>query len=314
MFPGCRWVRTGARFGCSADEEITVLTPARSGAWRRCPATPPLAGVPIVQKRGCMSVRNYKFIVSYDGTRYYGWEHQPGIDMTIQGKLESVLTQLQENTGSGTKAGETKTVTVIGAGRTDAGVHARAMTANALLDTTLSEEEIQQYMNRYLPDDISVNEVRCAADRFHSRFKATGKTYRYTLWYSKTGETPVFDRKYVYMLKEEPDLAAMRAAAEHLVGEHDFKSFCGNSHMKKSTVRNVDSIRIETSGHYIRIYYHGTGFLQNMVRILTGTLLEVGYGRKRPEDMDVILASRDRRQAGPTAPAAGLCLMKVDYD
>lgn len=256
-------------------------------------------------------MKNYKMTVSYDGTRYYGWEHQPDMDMTIQGKLENVLTQMLEMT-SGRKPEQP--VTVIGAGRTDAGVHARAMTANVLLETDLSEEEIQRYMNRYLPDDISVNEVRQAADRFHSRFKATGKTYRYTLWYSEDGSKPVFDRKYVWMLKEAPDVERMRAAAEHLVGEHDFKSFCGNSHMKKSTIRLVDTIRLETTGHYIRIYYHGTGFLQNMVRILTGTILEAGYGRMMPEDMDRILEAKDRKKAGPTAPAAGLCLMKVDYE
>ncbi len=247
-------------------------------------------------------MRNFKMIVSYDGTRYYGWEHQPGNDMTIQGKLESVLAEM-----SG------KSVTVIGAGRTDAGVHARAMTANVLLDTDLSEEEIQQYLNRYLPDDISVNDVKQCADRFHARYKAIGKTYRYSLWYAEGGEKPVFERKYAYILKEKPDVERMREAAEHLQGEHDYKSFCGNSHMKKSTVRVVDTIRIEESGNWIRIYFHGSGFLQNMVRILTGTLLEVGYGRLSPEDCGAILEAKDRKKAGPTAPAQGLCLMKVDY-
>jgi len=247
-------------------------------------------------------MRNFKMTVSYDGTRYYGWEHQPGNDMTIQGKLESVLAEM-----SG------KPVTVIGAGRTDAGVHARAMTANVLLDTDLSEEEIQQYLNRYLPDDISVNDVKQCADRFHARYKAIGKTYRYSLWYAEGGEKPVFERKYAYILKEKPDVERMREAAEHLQGEHDYKSFCGNSHMKKSTVRVVDTIRIEESGNWIRIYFHGSGFLQNMVRILTGTLLEVGYGRLSPEDCGAILEAKDRKKAGPTAPAQGLCLMKVDY-
>ena len=247
-------------------------------------------------------MRNFKMIVSYDGTRYYGWEHQPDNDMTIQGKLESVLAEM-----SG------KPVTVIGAGRTDAGVHARAMTANVLLDTDLSEEEIQQYLNRYLPDDISVNDVKQCADRFHARYKAIGKTYRYSLWYAEGGEKPVFERKYAYILKEKPDVERMREAAEHLQGEHDYKSFCGNSHMKKSTVRVVDTIRIEESGNWIRIYFHGSGFLQNMVRILTGTLLEVGYGRLSPEDCGAILEAKDRKKAGPTAPAQGLCLMKVDY-
>ena len=247
--------------------------------------------------------KNYKLLVSYDGTRYYGWEHQPGNDMTIQGKLEAVLTQMLDRPES--------PVTVIGAGRTDAGVHARAMTANVLLDTDMSEAQIQAYMNRYLPDDISINEVKICADRFHSRFKAIGKTYRYTLWYGST--KPVFDRKYVYVLKEKPDIDRMRAAAGYLTGMHDYKSFCGNSHMKKSTIRVIDTISIETSGSYIRVYLHGNGFLQNMVRIIIGTLLEVGYGRMQPEEMETILEAKDRKKAGPTAPPQGLCLMKVDY-
>lgn len=251
-------------------------------------------------------MKNFKMIISYDGTRYLGWEHQPGTDMTIQGKLESVLTRM-------TDAAPDRKITVIGAGRTDAGVHARAMTANVLLDTTMSAEEIQRYLNRYLPDDISVSEVKQCADRFHSRFKATGKTYRYTLWCSDEGVKPVFDRKYVYVLDEKPDTDAMREAAQHLTGMHDYKSFCGNSHMKKSTVRVIDTINIEESGNYIRIYFHGNGFLQNMVRILTGTLLEAGYHRLRPEDMDRILEAKDRKKAGPTAPACGLTMMKVDY-
>lgn len=244
--------------------------------------------------------KNFKMIVSYDGTRYFGWEHQPNTDRTIQGRLESVLSEM---TG--------EPVTVIGAGRTDAGVHARAMTANALLDTDLSEDEIQAYMNRYLPEDISVNSVKQAADRFHSRFKAIGKTYRYTCWYGDS--KPVFDRKYVTVLPEEPDVERMREAAEYLIGMHDYKSFCGNSKMKKSTIRVVDTIRIENSGHYIRFYYHGNGFLQNMVRIMTGTLLEVGFGKRRSEEIKDILEAKDRKRAGYTAPAQGLCLMKVDY-
>ncbi len=248
--------------------------------------------------------RNYKLTVRYDGTRYYGWEHQPGQELTIQGKLENVLTKM-----CGLPEGQP--VTVIGAGRTDAGVHARAMTANVLLDTDLSEEEIQAYMNRYLPDDIAVDEVKICADRFHSRFKAKGKLYCYTCYVGKS--KPVFDRKYVAVLDAEPDLERMRKAADLLTGMHDYRSFCGNSHMKKSTVRVVDRIDIKKNGSCIRFYVRGNGFLQNMVRILVGTLLEVGYGKRRPEDMPALLEAKDRKQAGPTAPAAGLCLMKVEY-
>lgn len=266
--------------------------------------------------------RNYKMTIRYDGTRYYGWEHQPGNPMTIQGKLETVLTRMLQDGEKDPSADAEDTVqeeisvsrravTVIGAGRTDAGVHARAMTANVLLDTPLSEEEIRTYMNRYLPDDISVDELKVCADRFHSRFKAKGKTYCYTLW---CGEgKPVFDRKYVTILEKRPDVQRMRLAAEHMTGMHDYKSFCGNSHMKKPTIRVVDSIEIKSRGPYIRIYFHGNGFLQNMVRIMTGTMLEAGYGRLDPDRIPVILEARDRSLAGPTAPAQGLTLQGVDY-
>ena len=248
--------------------------------------------------------RNYKMTISYDGTRFFGWERQPGKDMTIQGKLESVLSKM-----TGVTDGEK--VNVIGAGRTDAGVHARAMTANVVLDTDKTEGEIQDYMNTYLPEDISVNEVRACSERFHARYNALGKTYRYTCWYGAS--KPVFDRKYVTVLDKEPDVIKMQEASEYLIGTHDFKSFCGNTHMKKSTVRCVDNIKIERSGNYIRLYFHGNGFLQNMVRILTGTLLEVGYGNIEPSQVKDILEACDRQKAGPTARPEGLCMMKVDY-
>lgn len=243
--------------------------------------------------------RNYKFTIAYDGSRFFGWERQPDRD-TIQGKLESVLSRLQG-----------APVELIGAGRTDAGVHARAMVANALLDVVESPEEIRDYMNRYLPDAIAVREVKEAAPRFHARYKALGKTYRYTCFDGPV--KPVFDRKYVTLLDYQPDVERMRRAAALLQGEHDFASFCGNPRMKKSTVRLVDSIRIERQKDRVIFTFHGTGFLQNMVRILVGTLLEVGRGLREPEEMTALLEARDRRLAGPTAPPEGLCLMKVDY-
>ncbi|MCD8335308.1 MAG: tRNA pseudouridine(38-40) synthase TruA [Clostridiales bacterium] len=235
----------------------------------------------------------------YDGTRYYGWEHQPGRD-TIQGKLEAVLERM---CGAA--------VEVIGAGRTDAGVHAKGMVASFQAETERAPEEIRDYLNRYLPDDIAVKEVREAAPRFHARYKAVGKTYCYTCFDGPV--KPVFNRRYVTRLDAAPDLEAMRRAAAVLQGEHDFRSFCGNPKMKKSTVRTVDTIEIVRKGGYLYFNVHGTGFLQNMVRILVGTLLEVGYGRMKPEQMEDILEARDRRLAGPTAPPEGLCLMKVDY-
>lgn len=243
--------------------------------------------------------QNYRLTIAYDGSRFFGWERQPDKD-TIQGKLETVLGTLQGYP-----------VNVIGAGRTDAGVHARAMTANVVLDVTETPDALRDYLNRYLPDAIAVREVKEAAPRFHARYNALGKTYRYTC---HTGLVkPVFDRKYVTLLDYDPDVEKMRQAAAYLLGENDFASFCGNPRMKKSTVRLVDHIAIERRKDRVVFTFHGTGFLQNMVRIMVGTLLEVGRGYWTPEQVRDILAAKDRKQAGPTAPPEGLCLMKVDY-
>ena len=243
--------------------------------------------------------QNYRLTIAYDGSRFFGWERQPDKD-TIQGKLEAVLGTLQGHP-----------VNVIGAGRTDAGVHARAMTANVVLDVTETPDALRDYLNRYLPDAIAVREVKEAAPRFHARYNALGKTYRYTCF---TGPVkPVFDRKYVTLLDYRPDVERMQQAAAYLQGENDFASFCGNPRMKKSTVRLVDHIAIERRKDRVVFTFHGTGFLQNMVRIMVGTLLEVGRGYWTPEQVRDILAAKDRKQAGPTAPPEGLCLMKVDY-
>lgn len=248
---------------------------------------------------GQKTVKNYRFIIEYDGSRYFGWQHQPDKN-TIQGKLENVL---------GIMCG--KDVEVIGAGRTDGGVHAKAMVANAFLETESSCEEIRDYMNRYLPDDIAVREVREAGPRFHARYNAKGKTYCYTCY---DGDVkPVFDRKYYTALEGKPDVELMRQAAEILKGEHDFKNFCTNPRMKKSTVRVVDKIEIERQGGYLYFTIHGTGFLQNMVRIMVGTLLEIGCGRMTMEQLKEAMVNPERQKAGPTAPAQGLCLISVDY-
>ncbi len=245
-------------------------------------------------------MRNYKLIIQYDGSRYAGWQKQPG-KTTIQGKLESVLSLM---------CGEE--VEVIGAGRTDGGVHAKGMAANARLKTDFTPEELRSYLNRYLPEDIAVTEVREASPRFHARYNALGKTYCYTCF---DGDVkPVFDRRYCVYLEGKPDVELMRRAAEILKGTHDFRNFCVNPRLKKSTVRYVDRIELTREGDYLRFNFHGNGFLQNMVRIMVGTLLEVGYGRMTADQVAAVLESPDRQKAGPTAPAQGLCLMSVDYD
>lgn len=244
--------------------------------------------------------QNYKMILSYDGTRFYGWEHQPTTDMTIQGKMEIVLSLMVQSE-----------VEVIGCGRTDAGVHAQNMVCNAHFDTQMNTDEIRDYLNRYLPDDICVKEVRIASDRFHSRYNAIGKTYCYTCYIGDV--KPVFNRKYVYVLDQKPDVQEMKKAAEYLIGTHDFASFCSNPRMKKSTVRKVDRIDIQKKGDLLTFTFHGSGFLQHMVRILTGTLLEVGFGKRAPESISDLIDAKDRKLAGFTAPAKGLCMMQVDY-
>lgn len=247
---------------------------------------------------------NYKLKISYDGTRYYGWERQPDKE-TIQGKLEAVLSKM-------CNCPDGEIVEVTGAGRTDAGVHAKAMTANVHIMTSMTPEEVQDYMNRYLPDDIAVTHISEASDRFHARYNASGKTYCYTIFNGKV--KPVFNRKYYTYIEDELDVEAMIKATEYMVGEHDFKSFCGNPKMKKSTVRRINNIDIKESKGYIRIYVNGTGFLQHMVRILVGTLIQVGKGEIQPEYVEEIIEAKDRPKAGPTAPAKGLCLEKVYYE
>lgn len=244
--------------------------------------------------------KNYKLLISYDGSRYHGWEAKPDTEMTIQGKIETVLARM-----------EGMPVKVIGAGRTDAGVHARGMTANVHLGAAMSAEEIRDYLNRYLPEDICVLEVKTASERFHARYNAAGKTYRYSCYYGPL--KPVFNRKYVCVLEREPDVERMRRAAACLTGEHDFASFCGNPNMKKSTVRSITSIEITQNGPYLNFIYQGDGFLRYMVRILTGTLLEVGYGKRAPESMAALLEARKRSEAGYLMPPHGLCLMEVRY-
>lgn len=243
---------------------------------------------------------NYKLTIQYDGTRYDGWQRQGNTDNTLQGRLEGVLSRMVG-----------KPVEIQGAGRTDAGVHARGQVASVHLPEGYTPQEVQNYLNRYLPEDVAVVEVVEVGERFHARLSATGKEYRYHI---RMGSVPdVFARKYQYRVEEPLDLAAMERAAGYLTGKHDFRSFCGNRRFKKSTVREVFHIGIEVCGSDLTLVYRGDGFLYNMVRILTGTLLEVGLGQRTPESMVDILEARERTAAGKTAPAQGLVLQEVYY-
>ena len=244
-------------------------------------------------------MRNLRLDICYDGTRYRGWQRLPGKDDTIQGKLETALSRI---------LGEP--IEISGSGRTDAGVHARGQVANFHCESTMPSGEILEALRRYLPEDIGIYSCRDVSQRFHARLNAKEKTYCYRIWNS---EAPcVFDRRYVTRMPETLDLAAMEAAARLLCGEHDFSAFCGNAKMKKSTVRYIRSVDIRQQREEIRIYFTGNGFLHNMVRILVGTLVEVGRGERSAESI-VGLFGGKRAEAGFLAPAQGLCLEEVMY-
>lgn len=246
-------------------------------------------------------MNNYKMLIQYDGTRYEGWQRQGNTDNTIQGKIESVLTRMLGHE-----------VEVHGSGRTDAGAHAKGQVANFWCEEELQPKKIKEYLNQYLPHDIAVFSVKEAEERFHSRLNATRKTYVYRIWNSKVSN--VFENRYVWQTEEKVDLHRMRLAAVYLMGEQDYRSFCSNKRMKKSTVRRVYKIQIEQLGDEIRMTFTGNGFLYNMVRILVGTLMEVGSGKRTPESMVDVIEQKDRTAAGFTAPAQGLCLMEVEYE
>lgn len=246
-------------------------------------------------------MKNYKITIQYDGTRYKGWQVQKSTDMTIQGKIQDVLNAM---TG--------QEIEVIGSGRTDAGVHASGQVANFHVPEHFTKEEVLAYLNHYLPMDIAVVDIEEVDERFHARFNAVSKTYVYRI---HTSQIPnVFERKYMYTYTEPLDINAMREAANYMIGTHDFMAFCGNKKMKKSTVRTVTDITITEKQNEIQISYTGDGFLQNMIRIMTGTLIEVGNGTKPPSDISQILARRERQNAGYTVPAEGLILKYVEYE
>ena len=252
---------------------------------------------------------NYKLTLQYDGTKLNGWQKQGNTDNTIQGKLEVILERMYG-----------QYVEIHGSGRTDAGVHALGQVANfhAPADAVTEKmkvyltEEIKATLNEYLSKDIRVLSVELVDERFHARLTAKAKTYEYRI---DNGEIAnVFQRKYV-MREENPlNLETMRQAAGYLIGTHDFKTFCANKKMKKSTVRTIYSIHIEEKDGIVSIKYNGNGFLYNMVRILTGTLIEVGRGKRKPEEMQEIIKAQDRGAAGFTAPAQGLFLVEVEYN
>ena len=244
-------------------------------------------------------MRNLRLDICYDGTKYRGWQRLSKDDNTIQGKLEQTLSRvLGEDIESS------------GSGRTDAGTHALGQVANFHCNSQMSCEEILAGLHSYLPKDIGIYSCRDVSARFHARLNAKEKTYRYRLW---NGANPcVFDRKYVYIYRQKLDICRMQEASKVYLGTHDFSAFCGNKNMSKSTVRTIKNFEIHQDGDEIVFTVTGNGLLQHMVRIMVGTLLEIGEGKRNADGIQSLFGGV-RADAGPAVPSCGLCLMEVTY-
>lgn len=245
-------------------------------------------------------MRNFKLMICYDGSRYKGWQKQGNTGDTIQDRLERLLSRVLE-----------QPVELNGSGRTDAGVHARQQTCSFRADTALPCSELLELIRGYLPEDIGALSLAEAEPRFHARLSCKEKTYVYFIWNSSAPN--VFYRRYSCFYPQPLDRKAMEEAARQLLGEHDFTSFCSAKRMKKSAVRELRRIDIVRKGALLCISLTGSGFLYNMVRIIVGTLLEVGSGERSAGDIPRILEARDRQAAGFTAPAQGLFLWEQKY-
>ena len=244
-------------------------------------------------------MRNIRLDICYDGSRYRGWQRLTYTDNTIQAKLERAVSRILD-----------EPIEITGSGRTDAGTHALGQVANFHCSSSMPGDEILQQLRKYLPEDIGIYSCKNVSPRFHARLNAKTKTYRYRVWNST--DPCVFDRKYVYLCPEDFDVSAMRTAAAFFLGEHDFSAFCANKNMKKSTVRYIERFDISVTDHEIIFQVTGNGFLHHMVRILVGTLLEVGRGVRTPESITQLFGA-PRADSGELIPASGLCLMEVTY-
>lgn len=237
--------------------------------------------------------------VAYDGTAYHGWQIQDNALTVEQVLTETLRELLQEN------------VELIGASRTDAGVHAKGNVAVFDTDTSIPGEKIAYALNSRLPEDIVVVQSKEVSTDFHPRYTKSSKTYEYRIW-NKTFPDPIL-RKYTHFYYGKLDEKLMQEAADFLVGEHDFASFCSAGAQVQSTVREIYDIKITRKEDILTISITGNGFLYNMVRIIAGTLIEAGAGKYSGEKIKEILEACDRSKAGPTAPACGLHLMRIDY-
>src|SRR5499427_168340 len=245
-------------------------------------------------------MRTVKLTIAYDGTGFVGWQRQETGE-SIQGLIEDALAKIDGGL-----------VTLHGAGRTDAGVHALAQVASARIGASLDDDTLERALNANLPPAIRVNAVESVPDDFHARFSATGKTYEYRIWNGPA--IPPFIRLYAWHVPQPLDVMKMNDAARAIVGEHDFAAFQGTGSRTHSTVRRVRSAAWRADGSAVTFEISGEGFLRHMVRSLAGTLVEVGHGRRPAGDLARLIAAPERADAGRTAPPQGLFLVSVLYN
>lgn len=244
-------------------------------------------------------MRNIKLIIEYDGTNYGGWQKQKN-NKTIQETIEKAIKQLTQ-----------EEVELTGSSRTDAGVHAKGMVANFYTESSIPSDRFREAINTKLPDDIGIILSEEVEEGFHARYNSKGKTYRYSI--VNRYEKVCIGRQTSYQVKDKLDLKLMREACKYFIGKHDFKAFRTEGSSVKTTIRTISQLEIINNNNNLDIIITADGFLYNMVRIIVGTLVEVGKGKIKPKDIDDIIKSKDRTKAGPCAPAKGLCLEKVYY-
>ncbi len=245
-------------------------------------------------------MRNLLLILAYDGTAYKGWQRLPGSGRTVQEAVETALARV---------LGED--VNIIGAGRTDAGVHAEGQAANVHTGSARPPEDILADLNKALPRDIACRSLKEVPERFHARYWAIGKTYRYRLHAHPIPDP--FSQRYSLHVPDSLDLPAMEASAAELVGRRDFSAFANHRGLKKGGERDLRTVRIQRNGPFVDILFDADGFLYNQARIMAGALIEAGLGRLGPKEIRGLLETKDRTAAPGAAPAQGLCLVRVEF-
>lgn len=245
-------------------------------------------------------MRKIKLVIEYDGSKYHGWQFQMN-GISIQEAIEKILLRVTK-----------EKTNLVGSGRTDAGVHAEGQVAHFVTSSKMREDEFLRALNSLLPRDIVIKKVEVVSPDFDARRSARRKIYRYSILNQDHPSAFAYSRS---MYVQSPlDVEAMKRAAPYLLGRHDFAAFQGANAEVKTTVRELYRIDIERNGNFIVLHFEGNGFLKYMVRIIVGTLIEVGKGAIQPDELKEILASRNRKRAGPTAQPQGLCMVQVLYD